>query len=160
MPDRVSVSQVQAAIEAAGAVWQAGVTSVSELPPEEQQIRLGVLPPPGGFDALMRRAEAFASVAAVTAAGLPSAFDLRNINGRTSSPPYATRAGAVLASPLEPAQRSKANSAFNATTRTLRSISPKHTSSSATAELKASPAPPDGCQAQPLPVPPILASPM
>jgi C1A family cysteine protease len=82
MPDKVSVTQVHAAIETAGAAWQAGVTSVSELPPEEQQIRLGVLPPPGGFEALARRSEAFASVAAVTAAGLPASLDWRNVNGQ------------------------------------------------------------------------------
>src|SRR5215510_2692734 len=82
MAEKISVAQVQAAIEASGAGWQAGVTSVSELPPEEQEVRLGVLPPPGGFDALISQSEAFAQAATVTAAGLPAALDLRNVNGK------------------------------------------------------------------------------
>src|SRR5205809_464618 len=93
MADKVSISQVQAAIEAAGAKWQAGVTSVSELPREEQQKRLGVLPPPGGFDALMRRSEAFAPVAATTAAGLPTALDWRNFNGQNFITPIRDQGG-------------------------------------------------------------------
>src|SRR5579885_2250766 len=82
MAEKVSVAQVQAAIQAADAGWQAGVTSVSELPAEEQQVRLGVMPPPGGFDALIRQSEAYAGAAAVTAAGLPAALDWRNSNGQ------------------------------------------------------------------------------
>jgi C1A family cysteine protease len=81
MAEKISVSQVQTAIDAAGGGWQAGITSVSELPPAEQKIRLGVPPPPGGFEALVRAAEAFRPAAMATAAGLPAAFDLRNVNG-------------------------------------------------------------------------------
>ncbi len=48
--DKVSVSQITVAIEAAGASWQAGVTSMSILPPQAQKARLGVTPPPGTPD--------------------------------------------------------------------------------------------------------------
>ena len=93
MAEKISVAQVQAAIDAAGAGWQAGVTSVSELPPEEQLIRLGVIPPPGGFDAVIKQSEAYAGVGAVTAAGLPAAWDLRNINGQNFITPIRDQGG-------------------------------------------------------------------
>lgn len=80
--DKSSLSQIQAAINAADAGWQAGVTSVSELPPEEQRIRLGVPPPPGGFDQLIRQSEAFRAQVTAAAAGLPAAYDLRNVGGK------------------------------------------------------------------------------
>ena len=82
MAEKISVTQVQAAIDAAGAGWQAGVTSLSELPADEQQSRLGVRPPPEGFEVMLRRSEAFKAAAALTAAGLPSALDFRNYGGR------------------------------------------------------------------------------
>lgn len=85
MPEgKINVSQIQAAIQAANASWEAGITSVSELTREEQRIRLGVPPPPGGFDQVMRQAEAFKSLVRSPAveAGLPAAYDLRNVGGR------------------------------------------------------------------------------
>jgi C1A family cysteine protease len=78
----INVGQIQAAIRAAGASWEAGVTSVSDLSPDEQRIRLGVPPPPGGFESMLRQAEAFRAAAAATAANLPAAYDLRNIGGK------------------------------------------------------------------------------
>jgi C1A family cysteine protease len=80
--EKISLPQIQAAIQAAGVEWEAGITSVSELPPQEQQVRLGVLPPPGGLDAVIRRAQAFRASAEVTDASLPAAYDLRNIGGK------------------------------------------------------------------------------
>jgi len=79
--DKISISQIQAAIQAAGENWEAGITSVSELTPEEQRIRLGVPPPPGGFDQIIRQAEAYRSAITATAIGIPSAYDLRNVGG-------------------------------------------------------------------------------
>jgi|SwirhisoilCB3_FD_contig_31_14895975_length_1999_multi_5_in_0_out_0_1 C1A family cysteine protease len=80
--NNISVTQIQAAIRAAGAEWEAGVTSVSELPPDEQRIRLGVPPPPGGFNAVLRETEAYRSVVTATEVGLPAAYDLRNVGGK------------------------------------------------------------------------------
>src|SRR5262245_59609121 len=85
MPDEkqnpLTVAQIQVAIQAAGADWQAGTTSVSELSPEEQRIRLGVPPPSGGFESVLRQSEMFRAAAGTTA-GLPAAYDLRNVNGK------------------------------------------------------------------------------
>ncbi len=81
--ERMSVSQVQAAITAAAANWQAGYTSVSELSPEEQKLRLGVPMPPEGFQAVVQIGQAQKlMIGAAEAIGLPAAYDLRNVGGK------------------------------------------------------------------------------
>jgi len=74
----------------------------------------------------MRRAEPFASVAAVTSRRPTSAFDLRNINGQNFITPYATRAVRFLRRLWNLRKRSKANSAFNATTEPAVDLSEAH----------------------------------
>lgn len=83
----VSLDQIQSALHAAGDPWEAGVTSLSSLPFEEQQKHLGVTPPPGelSIEEVAQRALQLQSsireqaIAAVTA---PAAFDLRNVGGK------------------------------------------------------------------------------
>lgn len=83
MPEeKISVAQVQAAITASRANWTAGYTSVSELSLEEKQMRLGVLPPPGGFERVMQQAAAAQAPMAAEQMGLPAAYDLRNVGGK------------------------------------------------------------------------------
>jgi C1A family cysteine protease len=79
---KVTLAQIQAAIAESGAEWQAGATSVSELPPDEQKLRLGVQPPPGGFDSVLRNAAAARAMVEESSAGLPAAYDLRNVGGK------------------------------------------------------------------------------
>ena len=45
--DKVSLEEIRKGLAAAGDPWEAGVTSMSVLSPEEQIARLGVRPPPG-----------------------------------------------------------------------------------------------------------------
>ncbi len=83
MPEeKIPIAQIQAAISASGASWQAGHNAITELPPEEQLARLGVPPPPGGFETVMRRAASARSGLTETAIGLPTAYNLRNVGGK------------------------------------------------------------------------------
>jgi len=91
--EKPSRAQIQAAIDAADAGWQAGVTSVSELSQDEQRIRLGVPPPPGGFEQLMMRSQAFRAQVDATTAGLPVAYDLRNVGGKNFITPIKDQGG-------------------------------------------------------------------
>jgi C1A family cysteine protease len=79
---KISVSQIQAAIAAAGGGWEAGYTTMSELPPEEQQLRLGVPPPLGGFETVLRSGAAASAMLSAAAVGVPAAHDWRNFGGR------------------------------------------------------------------------------
>jgi uncharacterized repeat protein (TIGR02543 family) len=69
------VDDINAAIQAQGALWIAAQTSVSKLPPTEQEIRLGLLtaPPPLG----KRRPMMMSPLSAP----LPASIDWRNNNG-------------------------------------------------------------------------------
>lgn len=91
--DKISLAQIQGAIQAQGAAWEAGITTVSELPPDEQKIRLGVPPPPGGFEEVIRQAQAFRGAAAATAAGIPAAHDWRSVDGRNFITPIRDQGG-------------------------------------------------------------------
>ncbi len=84
--EKVSLDHVREALSAAGNPWEAGVTSLSSLPPEEQRKRLGVNPPPGeaSIEEAARRAEqaqAAIRAEAIAAVGAPAAYDLRNVGG-------------------------------------------------------------------------------
>ena len=72
-PERVSLDRIRAALNTEGDPWQAGVTNVSALPPEQQKLRLGVAPPPGTPDpetaSRVRGAAALAS-----SVGAPASF--------------------------------------------------------------------------------------
>nr|WP_314545555.1 hypothetical protein [uncultured Massilia sp.] len=45
--NHVTLGEVRDALSKSGDPWEAGVTSMSALLPDEQQQRLGVKPPPG-----------------------------------------------------------------------------------------------------------------
>lgn len=82
--ERQDLERLRAAIERENAGWKPGETSVSKLSSEEQQKRLGALPPPGvTLQDLEREGES--SRARVMAeerfAGAPAAYDLRNVGG-------------------------------------------------------------------------------
>jgi C1A family cysteine protease len=76
----VSLSEIRSAIDKEGAHWEAAETSVFLLPPDERRLRLGVPPPEGGYDEVMREARTSGAVA--PAPGAPSTYDLRNVNGK------------------------------------------------------------------------------
>lgn len=83
--ESVSLVQVQDALRTQGDPWQAGETSISQLPPEERALRLGYTPGPGEQSLQEREQAAAAQVhtyGAVAAAGYPAAFDLRNVSGQ------------------------------------------------------------------------------
>jgi hypothetical protein len=46
MPQKIDAKKLQAEVQKAGGRWQAGVTSVSELPDDEKLLRLGYTPGP------------------------------------------------------------------------------------------------------------------
>jgi C1A family cysteine protease len=73
------ISQVKAAIEAKGAGWQAGETSMTRLSPEERKARLGLIKPSWH----MTGAEMQMSAPPVTA---PASLDWRNYNGNFVTP--------------------------------------------------------------------------
>lgn len=85
--EKISLDQVRSALSAAGDPWEAGVTSVSSLPAEEQKKMLGVKPPPGepGIEEIAQRGkevEASIRAKAMEAVGAPAAYDLRNVGGK------------------------------------------------------------------------------
>lgn len=86
MPEEMNAASLQAQLEEVGASWQAGETSVSDLPEYEQQLRLGYYPGPEEPSLMEREAIAQAQLAAHAEAfgaiGAPAAYDLRNVAGR------------------------------------------------------------------------------
>jgi len=84
MPDNIGIDQLNMLIKSAGGSWTAGITSVSELPPEEKKRRLGYNPSDGEETLEQRIQASSAKVGAIKAgiAAAPSAFDWRNVNGQ------------------------------------------------------------------------------
>jgi len=70
--EKVSLEEVRRSLAAAGDPWEAGVTSMSVLTPEEQMARLGVRPPPGTPDPASMPAPAGPQNAA--SVGAPASF--------------------------------------------------------------------------------------
>ncbi len=76
--------KLQAAIDLAGATWQAGDTNVSHLSPEAQKMLCGYVPGPGepSLEEQERmgssRYAAFKATAAFSSFGYPAAYDLRS----------------------------------------------------------------------------------
>ena len=85
MPKKTDPNYLIAEVRAAGARWQAGITSVSELSDQEKILRLGYVPGPGEMSLAEREQHASAKLAAgemMAAVGAPAAYDLRNVAGK------------------------------------------------------------------------------
>lgn len=83
-----SLQEIRAALRQQGNPWEAGTTSLSTLLPDEQQLRLGVKPPPGeaSIEDVALRAKQNQSTLRARAQesiGAPAAYDLRNIGGKS-----------------------------------------------------------------------------
>ena len=76
-------SDLQRSIDEQGHSWRAGETSLSALPPEEQQFRLGLTLVPEEMD----RIRAAISTRAPMAAEFPPAWDWRNVDGANWTTP-------------------------------------------------------------------------
>ncbi len=77
--------EVRSAVRSAGARWEPGTTSMSEIAVERFRRRLGAAPPPGvSLDMIVRQAEARRPMlmAERAAAGRPAAYDLRKVEGK------------------------------------------------------------------------------
>jgi len=84
MSQDIDVNQLNTLIKAANAGWQAGVTSVSELPPDKQASRLGYVPGAGEETLDQRIQASVAKLGSIQGAigAAPSAFDWRNVSGQ------------------------------------------------------------------------------
>lgn len=86
--NHVSLADVSAALNKEGDPWEAGVTSISVLLPDEQQQRLGVKPPPGEptvHEMAVRSTQdrqQLKARAAQRSAGAPASYDLRDVAGQ------------------------------------------------------------------------------
>lgn len=85
--DGISLTAIRTALDQEGDPWEAGVTSLTALPPDEQQLRLGVKPPPGqpGIKEVAQRSEQQRQqlrAQALADVGAPAAYDLRNVDGK------------------------------------------------------------------------------
>ncbi len=85
--EKITIEDVRGALSAAGDPWEAGVTSLSSLSPSEQKQHLGLTPPEGEptiaeIEQLWVSREASLRAEAISAFGIPSAYDLRNVGGK------------------------------------------------------------------------------
>jgi len=95
MPQDLDIKQLNTLIQNANAGWTAGITSISELPHEEQVRRLGYKPGPGE-ESLEQRVQASAAKLAAlkaTIGAAPASFDWRNFNGQNYITPIRDQGG-------------------------------------------------------------------
>jgi C1A family cysteine protease len=84
---RASLTEMREALAAEGDPWEAGITSMSELLPDEQILRLGVKPPPGEpnvHEVALRSQQALPQLKAGAmqrSVSAPAAYDLRDVDG-------------------------------------------------------------------------------
>src|SRR5258708_12460321 len=87
MAQDMELAGLQTHLQQTGAKWQAGVTSISALPPQQRRIRLGAVPPKGQPTLQEREQAAQAKHAAAQApaggapgavAAYPASFALRH----------------------------------------------------------------------------------
>ena len=84
----ISLEQVVSALSSAGDPWEAGITSLSELPFEAQKKDLGVVDSPPGAPSIDKSEQDLKAIKArlkadtIAATGAPNAYDLRNIGGK------------------------------------------------------------------------------
>jgi C1A family cysteine protease len=84
---KIGLNEIRDALSAANDPWEAGVTSLSSLPLEEQKKYLGVTPPPGEptideIEQLVLSIQQSLEAEALSAVGVPSAYDLRDVDGK------------------------------------------------------------------------------
>lgn len=82
----ISLNDIRSALSQEGDPWEAGVTSMSTLASDEQQLRLGVKPPPGEASITevaqrSKQTQTQIKAQALAAVGAPVAYDLRNVGG-------------------------------------------------------------------------------
>jgi C1A family cysteine protease len=93
----IEVGDIRAAIQREGAQWEAGETSLTQLPLVDRRLRLGYTPGPDEAPLVAREDAARANLRAPTAwasaVGAPVAFDLRNVNGSNFITPIRDQGG-------------------------------------------------------------------
>ena len=83
---RMNLDELAAKLQALGAAWQSGETSMTALSETELRARLGFVPPPGAptleeVDRALKANPPTAAYTAAAAVGAPPAHDWRNVNG-------------------------------------------------------------------------------
>jgi C1A family cysteine protease len=85
--EKINVQSIQTEIRQQGANWQAGETSISQLPADERLKRLGVNPPPGAptiqeIEQRLQSGELRSMAEHDEGIQAPAAYDLRNVGGQ------------------------------------------------------------------------------
>ena len=88
MAEGINLDGIQEAVQEAGALWEPGETSMTQLSKTEREKRLGFTPPPGEksleeMDAALSSGEVTVEHESAASVGAPASFDLRNVGGRS-----------------------------------------------------------------------------